>query len=134
SLNGRYGIFRRGRADHSDLMPANLITFPHFSVSAAMKFVNSAGELANTADPKSEIRALIFGSARATLISLLSLSTISAGVAFGAPTPIHPLASQPGTSVAGAELPPSRYLRQHFRPCCGGHSQSTQLAGLDVFN
>src|SRR5262249_57150347 len=71
--------------DHSALMPANLITFPHFSVSAAMKFVNSAGELANTRDPKSEIRPLIFGSASAALISLLRLSTDSAGVAFGVP-------------------------------------------------
>jgi hypothetical protein len=53
-----------------------------------MKFANAAGELANTGEPKSAIRALIFGSARATLISLLSLSTISVGVLLGVPTPI----------------------------------------------
>src|SRR5262245_25799575 len=76
---------------HSGLMPANLITLAHFSVSAAMKFANSAGELANTGEPKSAIRALIFGSARATLISLLSLSTISIGVFLGVPTPTPPL-------------------------------------------
>src|SRR5215472_999082 len=74
-------------ADHSGLMLAARITLPHFSVSAAMKFANSAGELANTGEPKSAIRAPIFGSARATLIFLLSLSTISVGVFLGVPTP-----------------------------------------------
>jgi len=37
-------------------------------------------------------RALILGSARPALISLLSFSTISAGVASGAPTPNQMLA------------------------------------------
>src|SRR5262249_59376789 len=82
---------------HSGLMPANWITLAHFSVSAPMKFANSAGELANTGEPKTAIRAPIFGAPRATLISLLSFSTISVGVFFGVPTPTHPLASQPGT-------------------------------------
>ena len=43
--------------------------------------------------PTSSSRAFILGSARAVLISLLSLSTISAGVFFGAPMPNQPLAS-----------------------------------------
>ena len=48
--------------------------------------------------PRSASRALILGSARPALISLLSLSTISAGVAFGAPMPDQKLASKPGTN------------------------------------
>jgi hypothetical protein len=42
---------------------------------------------------RSASRALILGSARAALISLLSLSTISAGVFLGVQRPNHPLAS-----------------------------------------
>jgi hypothetical protein len=74
--------------DYCGLILANFTTLAHFSVSAAMKFANSAGELANTGEPKSAIRLLIFRSARATLISLLSLSTISVGVFLGVPMPI----------------------------------------------
>jgi hypothetical protein len=40
--------------------------------------------------PQSAIRAFSLGSARPALISLFSLSTISAGVAFGAPRPNQP--------------------------------------------
>src|SRR6516165_2925243 len=81
------------RRDHSALMLAARITLPHFSVSAAMNFPKSAGEPGRGVPPKSASRAFIFGSARAALISLLSFSTISAGVFLGAPTPLHPLAS-----------------------------------------
>jgi hypothetical protein len=42
-------------------------------------------------------RALILGSASAALISLLSLSITSGGTFFGALTPYHELASNPGT-------------------------------------
>src|SRR6516164_11751345 len=93
SLNGRYGIFGRGRADHSALMPANLTTLAHFSVSAATKLPKSEGEPAITVPPRSASRALSWGSATAALISLLSLLTISAGVPVGAPTPYQPLDS-----------------------------------------
>src|SRR6516164_6314260 len=44
-------------------------------------------ELTEAVAPNSASRAFILGSARAALISLLSLSTISTGVFFGAPTP-----------------------------------------------
>jgi MFS family permease len=54
---------------HSGLMLASLITFPHFSVSAAMSLPKSAGELTNAVAPMSEMRAFIPGSARAALIS-----------------------------------------------------------------
>src|SRR5262249_60425898 len=77
----------------SALMPVNLTTLPHFSVSSAISLPNSAGEPASTVPPRSASRVFILGSARPALISLLSFSTISAGVAFGAPTPYHVLAS-----------------------------------------
>src|SRR6478752_4653957 len=90
SRNGRYGI---SAPDHSALMPVDFTTLPHFSVSSAISFPKSLGEPASTVQPRSASRAFIFGSARAALISLLSFSTISAGVSFGAPTPHHALAS-----------------------------------------
>src|SRR5262249_41625054 len=74
----------------SALMPVNLTTLPHFSVSSAISLPKSAGEPASTVPPKSASRAFILGSARPALISLFSFSTISAGVAFGAPTPLRP--------------------------------------------
>jgi hypothetical protein len=46
-----------------------------------------------SAPPNSARRPFIFGSANAALISLLSFSTISAGVPLGAPTPHQELAS-----------------------------------------
>src|SRR5262245_30895759 len=81
---------RRGQ---SAMMPTNFTTLPHLSVSSAMNFPKSAGEPTSGVLPRSASRALILGSARPALISLLSLSTISAGVAFGAPMPSHAIAS-----------------------------------------
>src|SRR5437660_2075392 len=81
------GFMECRAGDYSALMPADLITLPHFSVSSAMSLPKSAGENASTSPPRSATRAFIVGSARPALISLLSLSTISAGVAFGAPMP-----------------------------------------------
>src|SRR5262245_24296748 len=85
------------RLDHSGFAPENLITLAHFSVSSTMSLLKSEGEPANTVPPRSAIRALIRGSVRATLISLLSLSMISVGVFLGAATPCQPLDSYPGT-------------------------------------
>ena len=65
---------------HSGLMFAARITLAHFSVSAAMSLPKSAGKPGSTVPPKSTSRALIFGSARAALISLLSFPTISVAV------------------------------------------------------
>src|SRR5262249_61964613 len=65
--------------NHSDLMPANLITLPHFSVSSAISLPNSAGEPGSNVAPKSAKRALIMGSARPAFTSLLSTSMIAAG-------------------------------------------------------
>jgi len=67
-------------SDHSGLMPANFTTLPHFSVSSAISLPNLAGDSASIVPPKAASLALIFGSASAALISLLSLSMISTGV------------------------------------------------------
>src|SRR5262245_7574932 len=93
SSTGRYGILDRDRADHSALMPAARITLPHFSVSSAMNLPKSAGVIGIGRPPRSASRALIVGSARASLISSFSFSTIAAGVFLGTPTPCHELAS-----------------------------------------
>src|SRR5256885_2983658 len=52
---GTHGISR----GHSGLMPANLITLPHFSVSSAMSLPKSAGEPASTMPPSSPNFSLI---------------------------------------------------------------------------
>src|SRR5258705_10832695 len=88
---------RAGGRDQSAFAPANLTTLPHFPVSSARNLPKSPGESASGAPPRSASRALILSSARPALVSLLSLSTISAGVFFAAPRPNQVLASKPGT-------------------------------------
>jgi hypothetical protein len=61
---------------HSGLMPAYFTTLPHFAVSSMIKRPKSAGEPAIVVPPNSARRALIFGSPRQALISVLRLSTI----------------------------------------------------------
>src|SRR5262249_2710147 len=90
SPNGCYGT---STWDQSALMPTDLITLAHFSVSSAMSLPKSAGETTSGVTPKTASRAFILGSARPALISLLSLSTMSAGVFLGMPTPYQLLAS-----------------------------------------
>src|SRR5262249_51135340 len=81
---------------HSSLMPANLITLAHFSVSSAISLLKSAGEPTRGVPPRSASLAFILRSPRPALISLLSLSMISDGVFLGTPMPYHWLASCPG--------------------------------------
>src|SRR5262245_1252385 len=78
---------------HSAFAPENFTTLAHFSVSSAMKAPNSAGAPVSIIPPSSLSLGLSLGSVRPALISLLSLSMISAGVFFGAPTPYQVLAS-----------------------------------------
>src|SRR5258708_26446402 len=78
-----------GCPDQPGFAPESLTTLAHFSVSSAISLPKSAGRPGSTAPPKSASRAFILGLARAPLISRLSLSMISAGVSFGAPTPYH---------------------------------------------
>src|SRR5215475_932140 len=65
----RYGISAPS-PPQSALMPVNLTTLPHFSVSSAMSLPKSAGESASGALPRSASRILILGSARAALTSV----------------------------------------------------------------
>src|SRR6266852_5570081 len=80
---------------HPGLMLAARITLPHFSISSAMCLPNSAGELGNAELLNSASRAVVLGSARIALVSLLSLSMISGDVFLGAAMPCQPLASYP---------------------------------------
>src|SRR4029077_21270278 len=92
SQNGIYGMSGVWWF-HCGLMPANLITLPHFSVSSTISLPNWAGDPGSGVPPRSARRALILGSASAALTSLLSLSTMSVGVFLGTPTPYHWLVS-----------------------------------------
>ena len=67
--------------DYSALMFAARITLPHFLVCSTTRLSRSPGEPTNTVAAKSAIRAVILGSTSAALISLLSLSMTSTGVA-----------------------------------------------------
>ena len=58
--------------DYSGLIFVARIKLPHFSVSSATSLPNPAGEPGSAVPPNSASRALIFGSARPALISLLS--------------------------------------------------------------
>src|SRR5215468_3697940 len=84
---------RNACRDQSSLMPADLVTLAHFSVSSAMSFPNSVGVIGIGTSAKSASRSFILGSARPAVISLLILSITSAGVPFGAPTPNHAVIS-----------------------------------------
>src|SRR3954471_19913609 len=77
----------RTSAAYSALMLAALITLAQFSVYLTTKRPKSALELANGAMPSSARRALILGSSRAVLISLLRVATMSAGVFLGTVMP-----------------------------------------------
>src|SRR5260370_18555472 len=108
---GRVRMKRQGQdtsvmelVDHSGLAPEDFTTLAHFSISPVMCFPKSPGEVTNTVPPKSAILAFNLGSARLALISLLSFSTISAGVFLGATTPHQPLASKPGTKSAAVGI------------------------------
>src|SRR5262245_7672453 len=78
---------------YSGLMFANFTTLPHFSVSSVISLPKSAGEPGRTVSPISAIRAFILGSARTSLMTLLSNWIVSAGAFFGAPIPKNALAS-----------------------------------------
>ena len=126
SGNGSYGISTPS-PPQSALMPVNLTTLPHFAVSSAISLPKSAGEPASTVPPRSANRAFILGSARAALIFLLSVSTISAGVFFGNADAI-PLAR----FVARQELTHGRDAGQHFRARGGGYRERAQRASPDI--
>src|SRR5215510_14750899 len=104
---GIYGISVDSGRAYSGLMPANLTTLAHFSVSSAISLPKSAGGPGSGVPPRSANRAFVRGSARIALISLLSRSMISDGVALGALMPKKALASYPGTNSPTAGTPGS---------------------------
>src|SRR5262249_61764162 len=81
--------------DQSALAPENFTTLAHFCVSSEMKVPKSADDPVSIMPPSSVSLVFILGSARPALISLLSLSMISAGGFFGAPAPYQVVASEP---------------------------------------
>ena len=101
---------------HSGLMLADRITLPHFSVSSAMNFPNSADVLANSPPPRSASCALILGSEEPALISLFSLSMISAGVLLGAPMPYQLVDCSPGRIRPQSALPAARLSGSRWLP------------------
>jgi hypothetical protein len=91
---GHFWLGRPAALGHqSGLRPANFTTLAHFAVSSASNLPYAAGGPISTDEPKSANFAPSLGSASPALISLLSLSTISAGVSLGAPMPLEELAS-----------------------------------------
>ena len=70
-----------------------LTAFAHLAVSLAMNAPNSDGVTTIGDEPSSAMRALIFVSASAALISRLSVSTTSPGVPLGTTKPNQALAS-----------------------------------------
>src|SRR5229473_3215352 len=85
----RSGDRSTGSGVRSVPSPENFTTLAHFSVSSATSFPKSAGEPGINEALSSANRAFVLGPARIALISLLSLSMISAGVPLGTPTPYH---------------------------------------------
>ena len=81
SPNGTLWNIKLTVPDHCSLIPANLTTLAHFSVSAAMNFPNSSGANGISTTPTSASRDFAFASTSAALISLLSLSMISSRLA-----------------------------------------------------
>src|SRR5262249_5501202 len=104
SPNGSYGT---STWDQSALMPTDLTTLAHFSVSSAMSLPKSAGKPGSAVPPRLASFALNLGLARPALISLLSLSIICGGVVLGAPTPYHWLDSKPGRNSPIVGMPGS---------------------------
>lgn len=97
SRDGKFWNIGHCSGAHSALMFAARITLAHFPVSAAMCLLRSSGKPGKIMVPNSASRVLILASASAAFSSLLSLSIISDDVLLGAPTPYHPLASNPTT-------------------------------------
>src|SRR5439155_7006568 len=94
ALNESFMEYPAGAArPYSALMLAARITLAHLSVSSTISFPKLAGEPGITVPSISVRRACTLASARTALISLLSLSTISAGTFLGAPMPYQTLAS-----------------------------------------
>ena len=81
-----------GLPDHSGLMPANLTTLPHFSVSSAMSLPKSAGEPKRGATQIGKTR-LYLGIGKGRIDLLVEPVDDLNGRIFRRAMPHHPLAS-----------------------------------------
>src|SRR5262245_496937 len=112
---------------HCGLMSANATTFAHLSVSLTMNFAKSAGAPAKTAQPRSTKRCFIAGSARAALMVMLSLSTISLGVPPGRDDAIPAV-----RRVARQKLRHGGDIGQELLALGRRDAQRAQFAGPDI--
>src|SRR5262249_41195986 len=87
---------RTSRLSQSALIPANLTTFAHFSVSRAMRSAKSAGEPGSSTAPSSTSFAVNSESASPTCTWRLIVSMTAVGVLLGAPRPCQALTSKLG--------------------------------------
>src|SRR5262249_61792164 len=81
-------------------MPANLITFAHFVVSAAMYLLKSSGVIGIGSPPSSTSRAFNLGSESPALISSLIVATMSAGGPLARATPYPRFGFEPRRDTA----------------------------------
>src|SRR2546423_13897802 len=82
--------------DQSALAPLSFAIFDHFAISDFTNAANSARESPTGTNASCVNFSLTSGEASILWISVLSLSTIAAGVFAGAASPIHPTDSNPG--------------------------------------
>src|SRR4029079_14994382 len=90
----RWRCWESTNSTHSALTPDALTIGYHFSISALWNAANAAGVRVSAGGksmPRSAMRWRITGSAIAALAAALILSTISAGVFFGAQKPCQVL-------------------------------------------
>ena len=108
-------------------MPANLTTLPTSRCRRRSSLAKSATGPGSGSLPRSAIRVLIKGSASAALTSRLSRSTISAGVALGAP-----IAEPAGHLEARNEFADRRNVRQHPHALRRRYPERAQRTRLDL--
>jgi len=111
---------------HSALMPANLITLAHFSVSSSTNFPNSAGVMEVGTLPTSASRPLILESAKAALISLIEPNNDLAWCVSG-----HTNAVPSARLEARDEIAHSRYVWQRFGSRRVVTARARNYTGLD---
>jgi hypothetical protein len=108
------------RRRYCALMLANFTTFAHFSISAVIRLVKSAGVIESGVTPNSLILALICESASPALVSLLSFSMISPGVFLGA--------------NSRYKLAYRWKVRERFQACRAGHRKRAYTIFSDMFD
>src|SRR5262249_22964846 len=112
----------------SALMPVNLTTLPHFSVSSAISSPKSAGESASGALPRSTSRALIWiGKGRVDLLVELVNNLSRRAIVRTDAVPSARL-------VTRHELCQGGDVRQRLGARRGRHRQGAEFACPDVFD